>query len=148
MKSKLLHEAQGQRTFALVFDIGDEAVSGIRDFATRHDLAASHFTAIGAFSTVVLGYFDWKRKDYTRIPVEEQVEVLSLLGNVVRKDGAPQIHAHVVLGKADGTAHGGHLLEARVRPTLEVVVVESPEHLRRAHDDASGLALIQIPRAA
>jgi predicted DNA-binding protein with PD1-like motif len=148
MKSKMLHEADGQRTFALVLDIGDEVVSGIRDFATRQDLTASHFTAIGAFSAVVLGYFDWKRKDYLRISVKEQVEVLSLIGNVVQKDGEPQVHAHVVLGKADGTAHGGHLLQAHVRPTLEVIVVESPEHLRRAHDEASGLALIKIPRAA
>jgi predicted DNA-binding protein with PD1-like motif len=148
MKSKLLHESQGQRTFALVFDIGDEVVGGLRQFATVHDLAASHFTAIGAFADVVLGYFDWKKKDYKRIPVGEQVEVLSLVGNVVRKDGDVQIHAHVVLGKADGTAHGGHLLEAHVRPTLEAVIVESPEHLRRIHDEASGLALIEIPRAA
>ncbi|HEV8441762.1 MAG TPA: PPC domain-containing DNA-binding protein [Methylomirabilota bacterium] len=144
MKSKLLHEAHGQRTFALVFDAGDEAVAGIRDFAKREALNAGHFTAIGAFDRVVLGYFEWTEKTYRRIPVNEQVEALSLVGNVVLKDGEPQVHAHVVVGKGDGSAHGGHLLEARVRPTLEVVVVESPEHLRRVHDEASGLALIRL----
>jgi predicted DNA-binding protein with PD1-like motif len=148
MRSRLLHTAGGQRTFVLVFDTGDEVASTLRRFAGETALSASHFTAIGAFRDVVLGYFDWETKQYRRIPLGEQVEVLSLVGNVVLKGDAPQVHAHVVVGKRDGTAHGGHLLEAHVRPTLEVVMVESPEHLRRAHDEASGLALIDVRRAA
>jgi len=144
MKSKLLHAIEGQRTFALVFETGDDAVAGIRDFAKRQSLNVSTLTAIGAFSDLVLGYFDWNKKTYRRIPVNEQVEVLSLVGNVVLKDGKPEVHAHVVVGKNDGTAHGGHLLAAHVRPTLEVVVVESPEHLRRVAREDSGLALIDL----
>jgi uncharacterized protein len=149
MREKLLHD-QGEKTFALVFDPGDEVVSGLTSFAGRHRLAASHLTAIGAFSQAVLGYFDRDRRDYRRIPVTEQVEVLSLIGDVALKDGKPALHAHVVLGKADGTTVGGHLLEARVWPTLEVILIESPAHLRRRHDPASGLALIDLdaPRAA
>jgi uncharacterized protein len=123
-------------------------VSGLTGFAGRHRLAASHLTAIGAFSQAVLGYFDRDRRDYRRIPVTEQVEVLSLIGDVALKDGKPALHAHVVLGKADGTAVGGHLLEARVWPTLEVILVESPAHLRRRHDPASGLALIDLDAPA
>jgi predicted DNA-binding protein with PD1-like motif len=149
MREKLLHD-QGEKTFALVFDPGDEVVSGLTGFAGRHRLAASHLTAIGAFSQAVLGYFDRDRRDYRRIPVTEQVEVLSLIGDVALKDGKPALHAHVVLGKADGTTVGGHLLEARVWPTLEVILIESPAHLRRRHDPASRLALIDLdaPRAA
>jgi predicted DNA-binding protein with PD1-like motif len=149
MREKLLHD-QGEKTFALVFEPGDEVVSGLTGFAGRHRLAASHLTAIGAFTQAVLGYFDRDRRDYRRIPVTEQVEVLSLIGDVALKDGKPALHAHVVLGKADGSTVGGHLLEARVWPTLEVILVESPAHLRRRHDPASGLALIDLgtPRAA
>ena len=147
MREKLLHD-RGEKTYALVFDPGDEVVSGLTGFAGRHRLAASHLTAIGAFSQAVLGYFDRDRRDYRRIPVTEQVEVLSLIGDVALKDGKPALHAHVVLGKADGTAVGGHLLEARVWPTLEVILVESPAHLRRRHDPASGLALIDLDAPA
>lgn len=143
MKAKLIQE-QGEKTFALIFDTGDEVASGLLEFARSNRLAGSHFTAIGAFSDVTLGYFDWERKEYMKIPVREQVEVLSLVGDIALKDGQPQVHAHVVVGKSDGTAHGGHLLEAHVRPTLEVIVVESPKHLRRTHDAASGLALINL----
>jgi predicted DNA-binding protein with PD1-like motif len=114
-------------------------------FAKEQRLGASHFTAIGAFSGATLGYFDWQPKEYQKIPVREQVEVLSLVGDIALKDdGAPEVHAHVVVGKADGTAHGGHLLEAFVRPTLEVIVVESPAHLQRRYDPESKLALIRL----
>jgi predicted DNA-binding protein with PD1-like motif len=142
MKAKLL-EADGAKTFAVVFETGDEVMAGLRAFAQERGLDASHFTAIGAFSDAVLGFFDWERKAYTKIPLAEQVEVLSLVGDIALKDGEPEVHAHVVVGKADGTAHGGHLMTAHVRPTLEVILVESPAYLRRQLDPESGLALIR-----
>ena len=144
MQSKLIQDAAGERTWALVFATGEEAMAGLRDFARTADLAGSHFTAIGAFSDAVLGFFDLDAKDYIRIPVREQVEVLSLLGNVARHQGRARIHAHVVVGKRDGTAHGGHLLEAHVRPTLEVIVAESPRHLERRTDERTGLPLLRF----
>jgi len=143
MKSKLIHH-NDERTFALVFDTGDEPMVSLSIFANQLHLAGSHFTGIGAFSDVVLGYFDWKRKRYEPIPITEQVEVLSLVGDITVVDGKSKVHAHVVVGKADGSAHGGHLLEAHVRPTLEVVLVESPVHLRRTPNAESGLPVIDL----
>jgi len=130
MKSKLIYDGP-QRTFVLVFENDDEVLENLLAFAREHRLSAAEFTGIGALSDAVLGYFDWQKKDYKRIPVDEQVEVLNLTGNIALADGEPKLHAHIVLGKADGTAHGGHLLEGHVRPTLEVVVTESPAHLQR-----------------
>ena len=144
MRSKILEETAGARTFALVFDTGEEPVSLLTRFASEHNITAARFTAIGAFSDVVVAYFDWEKKDYVRIPIHEQVEVLALVGDVALADQKPKLHAHVVLGKRDGTAHGGHLMEARVRPTLEVVLTESAASLARRHDPDSGLALIRF----
>jgi predicted DNA-binding protein with PD1-like motif len=145
MNFKLLHEAGGQRTFALIYDTGDEVMSHLLAFARDQSLGASRFTAIGAFQKATLGYFDWNKKDYKRIPVNEQVEVVSLVGDIAQDEmGDPKVHAHVVLGRSDGTALGGHLMEAHVRPTLELMLVESPDHLRRKHDAETGLALIEI----
>jgi predicted DNA-binding protein with PD1-like motif len=143
MKGKLISEG-AQRTFAVILDTGDEAVACLTAFAEEHRLSASQFTALGAFHDCVLGYFDWQKKDYRRIPLDEQVEVLALIGDIALDEGAPKLHAHVVLGKADGTAHGGHLLEAHVRPTLEVIITESPVHLQRRSDPETGLALIRL----
>jgi predicted DNA-binding protein with PD1-like motif len=143
MRSKILNEA-GERSFALVCETGDEPMSLLERFAREHNVTAARFTAIGAFREVVVGYFDWERRQYLRIPIREQVEVLSLAGDIAIGDQGPKIHAHVVLGKRDGSAHGGHLLEARVRPTLEVILTESPAVLVRKHDTESGLALIRL----
>lgn len=144
MRSKLLSDIQHQKTYALIFDRGDEAMVGLVEFARAKGLGAAHFTAIGAFEDVVLGYFDWNTKEYTHIPVREQVEVLSLIGDVALKGQEPKVHAHVVVGRADGTTRGGHLIEAHVRPTLEVILTETPAHLHKEVDDDSGLALIRI----
>jgi hypothetical protein len=143
MKIQTLEHGE-QNTFALIFDKGDEFIKGLTSFAKEKNLRGSHFTAIGAFRAVVLGYFDRDQKDYKKIPIEEQVEVLSLVGDIALKDGAPQVHAHVVVGKSDGSAHGGHIIQADVWPTLEVVLIESPKHLRRKTDLETGLALIDV----
>jgi len=146
MKAKLINDERGgERTFAVVFDSGEEVAAGLLRFAKENRLAAAQVTAIGAFSDVVLEYFQIDRKDYKRIPVRDQVEVLSLVGDIALDEkGEPTVHAHVVVGREDGTAMGGHLLEAHVRPTLEVIVAESPAHLRRQHDPQTGLGLIRL----
>lgn len=148
MRSQKLHEADGQRTFALIFETGDELLACITDFAKRERLSAAQFSAIGAFSDVVLAYFDWDTRKYQRKGFAEQIEVASLTGDVAEApDGGPAIHIHAVLGRRDLSALAGHLVEAHVRPTLELILEEQPAHLRKRHDPESGLALIRIPRA-
>jgi predicted DNA-binding protein with PD1-like motif len=143
MRAKVLND-HGERTYAVVLDSGDEVVSALTRFAESENLTATRFTAIGAFSDAVLGYYDWDNKQYERIPVTEQVEVVSLIGDVALEGKRPRVHAHVVLGLRDGSARGGHLLEGRVRPTLEVILTESPNYMKREFDHDSGLALIRI----
>jgi predicted DNA-binding protein with PD1-like motif len=143
MKFQILEHGT-QNTFVLIFDKGDEFMRDITAFASENHLGGSHFTAIGAFCDVTLGFFNRDKKEYTKILIREQVEVLSLVGDIALKDGTPQIHAHVVIGKSDGTAHGGHVLEAHVWPTLEIILTESPKHLCRKIDAQTGLALIDL----
>jgi predicted DNA-binding protein with PD1-like motif len=145
MRVKLLHKDAGERTFAVVFDTGEDPVAGLTRFAEQENITGAGFTAIGAFSEALLGYFDWEKKDYEKIPVREQVEVLALVGDVaIEKDNRKKLHAHVVLGRRDGSACGGHLLSAKVRPTLEVILNETPSHLQRRHDAETGLTLIRF----
>lgn len=144
MKAKLLNDGS-ERTFVLIFQTGDEVVSSLQEFANAKNFGGSHFTAIGALSDVTFAWFDWNKKEYEKAAeLREQVEVLSLIGDIALDKGKPKIHAHIVVGKRDGTAHGGHLLQAHVRPTLEVILAESPQSLRREPDPDSGLALIRV----
>jgi hypothetical protein len=143
MHSKLLN-ADPPITYAVVLDTGDEVIGELGKFVREQEVEAASLTAIGAFSRSVLGYFEWETKQYKKIPVDEQVEVLSLLGDVAVGDQGPTLHLHAVLGKADGSVVGGHLIEAYVRPTLEVILIQPPSYLRKRKDPETGLALIDI----
>lgn len=145
MLSKLLHESPERlRTFAVVFGKGDEVKSGLEQFARDKRITGASLTGIGAFSEATLAYFDPDKLDYTDLPVTEQVEVLSLLGNVTLEGGEPTVHAHVVVGKRDGSTAGGHLKAGTVWPTLEVLIEETPKHLRKRYDRETGLTLIDL----
>jgi predicted DNA-binding protein with PD1-like motif len=147
VQTKLLHEAHGKRTFAVILQKGDEVMACLQDFADKERLGGAQVTAIGAFSGATLAYFDWETKQYLPLPIDEQVEVASMVGDIaVGPDGKPSIHLHAVLGRRDGSAMAGHLQKGHVRPTLEIVVTESPAHLCKVKDTETGLALISANR--
>jgi predicted DNA-binding protein with PD1-like motif len=143
MRTKVLNESP-ERTIAAILDRGDEVMSSLQRCAVEFGLVASRITAIGAFERATVGYFDWQTKTYEPIAVDEQVEVLSLVGDITLDGSQPKVHAHVVLGRRDGSTVGGHLLEAHVRPTLEVMIVDAPSYLRREFDPASGITLVRV----
>jgi len=143
MKFKAISDTP--KTFILVFAAGDELATGLLEFAKAQRLSAASFKAVGALESVRLGWFSWESKKYEpSVTLGEQVELLSLIGDVALNGDEPVVHAHAVIGRKDGTAHGGHLLEAHIRPTCEVVLTESPAHLQKFVDPESGLALIRL----
>lgn len=143
MKSTLVHPDHPQ-THVLVFETGDEILHELERFAVREGLTGSSFTAIGALSDVRMAWLNWETKEYeTAAAFDEQVEVLSLLGDVACYEGKPAVHAHIVVGRRDGTAHGGHLMRAHVRPTLELVLTEWPQYLQKRFDADAKLPLIR-----
>ena len=144
MKTTKLYDEAGLRTFALVMDKGDDPFAEIVDFARREDVTGAALTAIGGFRSVTIGYFDPDLGDYRDNRFDEQLEVLSMIGDIATKDGEPALHAHVVLGRKTYATIGGHLRSADVFPTLEVVVNETPAHLRKRVDPKTGLALLAL----
>ena len=145
MKSKKVWDGAGERTFVLVLDSGEEAFAAITTFAMQNGLEAASLTAIGAFASATVGWFDFDARTYRPIEVAEQCEVLSIIGDVATDDdGKSSLHAHCVVGLRDGTTRGGHLLKGEVHPTLEVTLVETPAHLRRRKRPELGIALIDL----
>lgn len=146
MKSKVVEDADVV-TYVVVCDPGDEAVAALEGFARSERLEAAQITAVGAFERATVGWFDRAAKQYRPIPVDEQCEVLSLVGDIAEGPDGPSVHTHVVLGLPDGTTRGGHLIEGRVFPTLEVVVTETPAALRKVMRPDIGVALIDLDRS-
>jgi predicted DNA-binding protein with PD1-like motif len=149
MKSQLLDSGDSDRTFILILEPGEEAFEAIKALADTHSITAASVTAIGAFSDAVVGFFDVSSKSYSKIPVAEQSEVLSMLGDIaVDDEDRASPHLHVVLGLSDGSTRGGHFISGRVNPTLEVVITETPARLRRRKRPDLGVALIDLEARA
>ena len=145
MQVQQLYEVAGQETWLIILETGDEAMACLKRFAADEALDAASFKAIGAFSRARLAFFDFETQSYEPIVVDEQTEVASLTGDIaLDPEGRPAVHVHAVLGRRDGSALAGHLEEGVVRPTLEVMLTESPAVLHKRLDPQSGLALIRV----
>jgi hypothetical protein len=146
MKAKVIEDADVV-TYVVVCDPGDEAVAALTQFARAERLEAAQLTAVGGFERATVGWFDRAARQFRPIPVDEQCEVLSLIGDIAEGQEGPSLNLHVVLGLSDGTTRGGHLIEGRVFPTLEVIVTEAPAELRKVMRPDIGVALIDLDRS-
>jgi predicted DNA-binding protein with PD1-like motif len=142
MQVRLLNPGEPTKQYAVIFYQGDEAFSGLLEFAEQYHVTSAHFTAIGALNGAVLGWFDPERKMYKKIPIKGQHEVIGMSGDIALYQGKPVVHTHMVVGSPDGTTQGGHVLEAYVSPTLEVMVTEDPVTMQKRFDPATDLTLI------
>jgi hypothetical protein len=142
MQVQLLSREAPAQQYAVILYQGDEAFSGLQEFAEKYHVTSAHFTAIGAVSSATLGWFDPQRKMYKKIPIQGQHEVIGMSGDIALYQGKPVIHTHLVVGSPDGTARCGHLLEAYVSPTLEVMVTVDPIAMHKRFDPETDLTLI------
>jgi hypothetical protein len=130
------------KEYAVIFGQGDEAFSGLLEFAEKYHVRSAHFTAIGAVTGATLAWFDPQRKMYKKIPIDGQHEVIGMSGDIALYQGKPVVHAHMVVGASDGTTRGGHVLAAYVSPTLEVMVIVDRVTMHKRLDPETDLTLI------
>ena len=143
MKVQLLNTGEATKRYAVIFYQGDEAFSGLLEFAQKYQITSAHFTAIGAVNGATLGWFDPQRKMYKKIPIEGQQEVIGMSGDIALYQGKPVVHTHMLVGNSDGTTRGGHVLAAYVSPTLEVMVTADPGTMQKRFDPDTDLTLIE-----
>jgi uncharacterized protein len=142
MQVQLVTSEESTKQYAVIFYQGDEAFSGLVEFAEKYHVTSAHFTAIGALNGATLGWFDPQRKMYKKIPITGQHEVIGMSGDIALYQGKPVVHTHMVVGSPDGTTQGGHVLAAYVSPTLEVMVIVDPVTMQKRLDPATDLTLI------
>jgi predicted DNA-binding protein with PD1-like motif len=142
MQVQLLTRGEETKEYAVIFGKGDEAFSGLLEFAEKYHVTSAHFTAIGALNGAMLGWFDPQRKMYKKIPISGQVEVVGMSGDIALYHGKPVVHTHMIVATSDGTTRGGHVLEAYVSPTLEVMLTVDPITMQKRFDPETDLTLI------
>ena len=142
MQVQLLSRGEPTRQYAVIFYQGDEAFSGLQEFAEKYHVTSAHFTAIGAVNGATLAWFDPQRKMYKKIPIQGQHEVIGMSGDIALYHGKPVVHTHMVVGYPDGTTRGGHVLDAYASPTLEVMMTVDPIAMHKRLDPQTDLTLI------
>ena len=142
MQVQLLSRGEQTKEYAVILGKGDEAFSGLLEFAEKYHVTSAHFTAIGALNSATLGWFDPQRKMYKKIPINGQHEVIGMSGDIALYRGKPVVHTHMMVGASDGTARAGHVLAAYVSPTLEVMVTVDPIGVQKRFDPETDLTLI------
>jgi uncharacterized protein len=142
MKFKILNQSAQETTYAVIFGAGDEILDGLTKFAEENHISAARITGIGSIHNGTLAWLNPDTKKFRMIHIDQQAEVLSLLGDIAMYQGKPVVHVHMVVGFGDGTAHGGHLVQAHVWPTLEVIVTAYPRPLYKKFDPEKGIAVI------
>jgi uncharacterized protein len=142
MHVQLLSRGDQTQQYAVIFYQGDEAFSGLQEFAEKYHVTSAHFTAIGAVNGATLAWFDPQRKMYKKIPIQGQHEVIGMSGDIALYQGKPVVHTHMVVGYPDGTTRGGHVLAAYISPTLEVMLTVDPIAMHKRFDPETDLTLI------
>src|SRR5258708_23154211 len=142
MQVQLLNPGERTKQYAVIFYQGDEAFSGLVEFAEKYNVTSAHFTAIGALNGATLGCFDPQRKMYKKIPIDGHHAVIGMSGDIALYQGKPSVHTHMVVGSPDGTTRAGHVLAAYVSPTLEVMVTVDAIAMQKRFDPATDLTLI------
>src|ERR1700678_2688155 len=142
MQVALLNPGEPTKQYAVIFYQGDEAFSGLQEFAEKYHVTSAHFTAIGALDDATVGWFDPQRKMYKKIAINGQHELIGMSGDIALYQGRPVVHTHMVVGSPDGTTRAGHVLEAYASPTVEAMVTVDPVTMQKRFDPTTDLTLI------
>ncbi len=125
---------------------GEDILASMEDLARKYDVRGGQLQLIGAVARAHLGYFDRESGKYIDFSVDEDLEVVSCMGNISRlADGTVVVHAHMVVADRTGRTYGGHLLKgSEVSVTIEIVITEFHDEIRRAVDEPTGLNLLKL----
>lgn len=131
-------------SWVIVFKKDEKVIEKLIEFVKARKIKAGYFSAIGAISQVEFAHYDLRKKKYKTKSIKQQLEIASLTGNVATKGKEIIIHAHVVVGTDKMAAYGGHLREATVAATCEVMFTAFKTRLKRRYDKNIGLNLIDL----
>lgn len=131
-------------TFLVRIDLDEEIMQSLKILCEREDIHLAHVEAIGASNHAVIGVYDLEEQAYHQETLDGFMEIISLAGNVTRKDGEVYLHLHGSMADQRHAVHGGHVIELRVGATCEMFVTVLPGEAGRARDEKLGINLISL----
>jgi predicted DNA-binding protein with PD1-like motif len=130
------------------FESGEQVAASLLAWLKAEGIGFATMTGLGAVSSATVSYWNGETEEYEQHDLDDQMEVVSLIGNVSIKEGEPFTHIHVTLGRRDLSIIGGHLNDATVRPNLELWVRPEAQAVERTLDESCGLYLMHLSERA
>ncbi len=143
-----MHFERFESRYQVRFESGESVVEPLLRWMTAERITFATLSGIGAVRQARVSYWNAQTREYEPHVLDEQLEIVSLIGNATIKDGAPFVHIHVSLGRRDLSIVGGHLNDLIVHPNLEITVEPEPTEVRRVIDEGSGLWVMHLPERA
>lgn len=138
-------QTEAKRVIFARMEPGEDVLETIETVAAEYGIRSGQVSLIGAISLATLGYFHIETNEYRDFTVDEDVEVVSCIGNISTLNGKAMVHAHMIVANETGKCFGGHLMSGcRVSVTIELVIIETAEELTRTRDEGTGLNLLNI----
>jgi len=131
-------------SWVIVLRKDEKIIEKLTEFIKTENIRSGYFNAIGAVSSVELAHYNLEKKSYSSKLINRPLEIVSLMGNFTVKGEEIIVHAHIVVGTNQMELYGGHLKEATVAATLEVIFNEFKEVINKEYDKDTGLNLMEL----
>lgn len=131
-------------TYVVRLKRGEEVIEELKKLCKEEDIKLAEITGLGASNLVEIGVFNPGTKEYNTKVFEGMFEITSLVGNVTRKDGEVYLHIHINFGDENGAVLGGHLVQAKISATSEIIIREIPGEVGRELSEEIGLNLLSF----
>lgn len=133
-----------EKTFFIRFEPGEEILTGLKSFCDNENVKLATVQAIGAINKVIIGFYDLSKKEYFPRTITGDHEITSLNGTITEMNDSAYIHLHITIADEENKVIGGHLNEAIVSATCEMVVTEISGKVNRYYNKDIGINLLDI----
>jgi len=118
---------------------GDLVNESLREIAVKENISNAWINGIGAIDSVEIGYMDVVNKKYQKRNFNDNYELISLIGNITIKDGVPFVHTHITFSDTEYKVFGGHLFDANITATGEIILTVTDSKIDRQFNENVGI---------
>lgn len=130
--------------YFLRLERGEKVIETLKDFCTKNKIRCGYFFGIGALGKAELAHYIVENKKYTSKIFKQPLEIVNMAGNITRMNNEVYLHCHITLSDEEMKAVAGHLKEATIAATCEIILVKLNASISRKFNDFIGLNLLDI----
>lgn len=130
--------------FLIRLEKGELIVSTLTQFCIDKSIKSGVISGIGGVVWAELAFYDLEQRAYEYEKYDEPLEITNLSGNISMVGDKSFLHIHATMSDSNFHAYGGHLKEAEVGATCEIMIRQFSKPITRAHNEEVGLKILDI----